>query len=75
MKELPSHCLSSTGDMYRIVVKWCEYAPRVVEIHPVLFAEMKGFVSIDVAGCLRIGSLGTNRKHRFVLDRCIPLCN
>lgn len=34
----------STGDMYKIAVKWTEFAPRVVEIHPELFAEMYGFI-------------------------------
>ena len=31
-----------TGDMYKIAVRWTEYAPRLVEIHPELFSEMKG---------------------------------
>ena len=32
------------GDMYQITVRWTEYAPRVVDIHPELFAEMKGLI-------------------------------
>jgi hypothetical protein len=34
--------------MYRIAVRWCEYAPRVVDIHPELFAEMYGFIHATV---------------------------
>ena len=37
-----------TGDMYQIAVKWTEYAPRVVDIHPELFAEMYGFIFATV---------------------------
>ena len=31
-------------DMYRIADKWTEYAPRVLQIYPELFAEMYGFI-------------------------------
>lgn len=37
-------CGEIEGDMYQIAVRWTEYAPRVVEIHPELFAEMKGLI-------------------------------
>ena len=36
--------LVNTGDMYKIAVRWTEYAPRVVHVHPELFAEMYGFI-------------------------------
>lgn len=34
--------------MYRIAVKWTEYAPRVVDVYPELFAEMFGFIYATV---------------------------
>lgn len=40
--------LATVRDMYRIAVKWCEYAPRVVQVHPELFAEMFGFIFATV---------------------------
>lgn len=30
--------------MYKIVERWTEYTPRVLDIHPQLFAEMKGLI-------------------------------
>lgn len=34
--------------MFRIAVRWSEYAPRVVTVHPELFAEMYGFIYATV---------------------------
>jgi len=34
--------LATARDMYRIAVRWTEYAPRVVVVYPQLFAEMYG---------------------------------
>lgn len=36
--------LATVRDMYQIAVRWTEYAPRVVDIYPELFAEMKGLI-------------------------------
>mmetsp|Transcript_3649 Transcript_3649/g.7842 ORF Transcript_3649/g.7842 Transcript_3649/m.7842 type:complete len:533 (+) Transcript_3649:3-1601(+) len=36
--------LATARDMYQIAVKWTEFAPRVVQIHPHLFSEMYGFI-------------------------------
>ena len=41
-------CCLVAGDMYRIAVKWTEYAPRVVDVYPELFAEMFGFIYATV---------------------------
>lgn len=35
--------LATVRDMYNIAVKWTEFAPRVFDIHPKLFAEMYGY--------------------------------
>jgi len=40
--------LATARDMYSIAVKWTEFAPRVVEIHPHLFSEMYGFIFATV---------------------------
>ena len=36
--------MATVRDMYQIAVRWTEYAPRVHDIHPKLFAEMYGFI-------------------------------
>ena len=36
--------LATVKDMYRIAKVWTDYAPRVYEIHPKLFAEMFGYI-------------------------------
>jgi len=36
--------LATVRDMYRIAVLWSEYAPRVYDVFPKLFAEMFGFI-------------------------------
>ena len=36
------------GDMYQIALKWTEYTPRVLDLHPKLFAEMFGFIFATV---------------------------
>jgi peptidyl serine alpha-galactosyltransferase len=36
--------LATVGDMWRVAHRWCVYAPRIVEIHPKLFAEMYGLI-------------------------------
>mmetsp|Transcript_20456 Transcript_20456/g.38788 ORF Transcript_20456/g.38788 Transcript_20456/m.38788 type:complete len:488 (+) Transcript_20456:206-1669(+) len=40
--------LATARDMYRIAVRWTEYAPRVVVVYPQLFAEMYGFIYATV---------------------------
>jgi hypothetical protein len=40
--------LATVRDMYRIVVLWTDYAPRVFDDHQVLFAEMYGYVLATV---------------------------
>eukprot|EP00934_Nitzschia_sp_Nitz4_P005966 Nitzschia sp. Nitz4//scaffold319_size20443//9812//11413//NITZ4_008671-RA/size20443-processed-gene-0.13-mRNA-1//-1//CDS//3329547580//5956//frame0 len=47
-KDGPTHWntgppyLATVRDMYNIAVRWTEYAPRIYDIHPKLFAEMYG---------------------------------
>lgn len=36
--------ISTLRDTYNIAVLWTEYAPRVYDIHPKLFAEMYGYI-------------------------------
>jgi hypothetical protein len=36
--------LATVKDMYEIATLWTDYAPRVYEIHPKLFAEMFGYI-------------------------------
>jgi len=36
--------LATVKDMYRIAVRWTEYAPRVLDVFPHIFAEMYGIV-------------------------------
>ena len=41
------YCVSigrCAGDMYRLAVKWTEFAPRVVQVYPELFAEMYALI-------------------------------
>ena len=40
--------LATVRDMYRIAVRWTEYAPRVVHVYPELFAEMFGLIFATV---------------------------
>jgi hypothetical protein len=40
--------LATVGDMYKIAVRWTEYAPRVLDVFPKLFAEMFGFIIATV---------------------------
>jgi len=40
--------LATVADMYKIAVRWTEYAPRVLDIYPHLFAEMFGFIHATV---------------------------
>ena len=35
--------LATARDMYRIAIRWTEYAPRVFDVFPKLFAEMFGY--------------------------------
>eukprot|EP00547_Thalassionema_nitzschioides_P012828 CAMPEP_0194258818 /NCGR_PEP_ID=MMETSP0158-20130606/42121_1 /TAXON_ID=33649 /ORGANISM="Thalassionema nitzschioides, Strain L26-B" /LENGTH=268 /DNA_ID=CAMNT_0038998357 /DNA_START=1 /DNA_END=803 /DNA_ORIENTATION=- len=30
-------------DMYRIVVKWCDFLPKIFDVHPVFMSEMYGY--------------------------------
>lgn len=40
--------LATVKDMYQIAVTWTEYAPRVLDVYPKLFAEMYGFIIATV---------------------------
>lgn len=40
--------LATVRDMYRIAKLWVEYAPRVHDVYPKLFAEMYGFIYATV---------------------------
>ncbi|KAL7565366.1 hypothetical protein ACA910_013586 [Epithemia clementina (nom. ined.)] len=40
--------LATVRDMYQIVLKWTKLTPRVVQVHPELFAEMYGFIYATV---------------------------
>jgi len=72
--------LATVRDFYRIVVRWTEYAPRVLEVFPDIFSEMYGLVIATVqlglpftfARSIVVSTTGANDREGWAYVDALP---